>query len=218
MTPAETVDTSAETAAPAPDLSWVGEEFRGESGINLDTFRPHYEQLLADQARRTETAVTPPEKYDFAIPDGLSFDGLTLPADYKPVIATDDPDLAPMFDELGATLKEFGLPQDAAGKMMGLLAKYEAVQQSKITAAQKAEMQKLGSTQQQIDARLSTLKRAIEANLPTDQAKALIEGTRSLNAVRALEALFAPKGGPTPVPQPTPVDPLAARYPNSRKE
>lgn len=197
----------APEAAPAPDLSWLGEEYRGDTGLNFETFRPHYEELLAAEARRAEAPAAPENgEYQFAIPEDLSFEGMDLPEGYAVQIKSDDPAFQPLFGELADFLKANNMPQDAAAGMMGMLAKYEATREAQANAARKAEAAKLGSTPAAQKARLETVKRSVETRLPTEQAKALMAATQSLAGVQALEALLAPRGGQPPVPRPAASD------------
>jgi hypothetical protein len=206
-------------AASTPDFSWAGEQFVGEDGFKTDEFRAYYEELLAERARAGEKPQAP-EAYEFTVPEDIDFGDMTLPEGFKPEIDPKDPTFQPMFDEFSQLLKDNGLPQEAASGFMGLLAKYEAGQQAKIAQAHQAEMQKLGTDKAQVSARLSTAQRALQGRVGEDAAGAIMKSIQSFEAFRALEKLLAPQGGSAPIPQPktATVDPIAARYPNSRKD
>lgn len=195
---------ASSAASAAPDLSWIGEEYRGEAGLNLDAFRPHYEELLAEQARRAERDAEVPQDgtYDFALPETLDLSGLELPAGYTPEIRTDDP----LFADLGALLSKHGLPKSAAPELVGLLARYEAQQTAALYKQSKEEAAKLGATPAQAQARLSQLQRTMQARLPADQAEALMGAATTYAGVLALERLLAPRGIGATVPQPAKPD------------
>ena len=200
---------AADAPAPAPaaapvDLSFVPADFHKDGAPDIGTFKAHYESLVAEATKRAE-APKPPEdgRYQFAIPEGLDY-GVKLPDGMKIELAADDPAFAPLFEDLGKTLHELGLPQDAATKFVGLLARYKAAEVGKQFADIEASMAKLGPTPAARDARINTLERSLTNALPGQPVKALMAAARmDEQAVRALEALVSKTAGPTagtPVP------------------
>lgn len=201
--PADPVDSPA-----APDWSFLPEDVRGEEGLNADKFREHYETLAAEHAQFLEARAGVPEdgKYEFAVPDDLDFGELELPEGFTVALKADDEAYAPLFEELQGVMHKHGMPSAAAGEMMGLLAKMEATRTSAFYRQAKADFEKLGPNDSARNARMATVQRALEAKLPTEQAKALMSAAKSYDGVRALETLFRPRG-PGPVnPQKTAVD------------
>jgi hypothetical protein len=191
-------------AAPAVDLSFVPADFHKDGAPDIDAFRAHYEGLVAEQTKRAEAPKAPEDgRYQFAIPDGLDY-GVKLPEGMKIELAADDPAFAPIFEDLGKTMHELGLPQEAASRLVGLLARYKAAEVAKQYADVEANMAKLGATPAQRDARINTLERSLTNALPGQPVKSLMAAARmSEQAVRALEALVSKSAGPTagtPVP------------------
>jgi hypothetical protein len=204
------------------DFSFIPQDFHVDGKPDLGKFTAHYQELVATDAQRKQAMADVPQDgaYDFALPPDLKFDGLDLPEGFKVELATDDPAMKPLFDELGSVMKELGLPKAAAGKFTSLLAKYEATKTSQYFAAAKQqeaavkqEMSALGSEAQAI-ARLQTIERKLQTMLPADQVDALKGATTSAKAVMALEKLLSPSGLSSPVAQPpaSKVDDLVAYY------
>ncbi len=189
----------------APDFSFIPADYQKDGQPDLAAFGAHYNDLVARDAQMAERAGQIPEAYEFAPSEGLTFDGLDLPEGFSVNLAKDDPAMAPLFDELGAFLKDVGAPASAASKVSDLLARYEAVKYSQAYAANKAEMEALGTPAQQ-QARLSSIERALQTRLPADQATALKNATLSAAGVKALEVLLRPAGHTTPAAQPTKPD------------
>ncbi|WP_065321775.1 hypothetical protein [Tritonibacter mobilis] len=206
--------------APAggPDLSWLPEQFRTDGATDIDGFRAHYEEMAASQAIHQEALADVPQDatgYEFTVPDEIDYGELQLPEDFAFQLKTDDPALAPVFEELGGIMHKHNLPKGAAGELLGVLAKYQATEFSQAYAKSQQEYQALGPT---ADARISNINRTLDARLPADLATALKGATTSANGVKALEALLRPRGPvtttPTP-PEPKEHDGLASRYPTS---
>lgn len=188
-------DPAATPAAPepaaAPDLSWIGDAYKGEKGYDLDRFRADYEQMASRDAMYSERMAEVPETptgYEFAMPE-VDFGDLDLPENFAVELKADDPALAPIFEGLGGFLHKHGIPKSATQELMGLLAKYEATKYSGLYATSKAEMNSLGPSAQ---ARISNVKRSLEAKLPADLASALAAATTTAGGVKALERLLAP--------------------------
>lgn len=190
----------AAPAASSPDFSWLPTDYVKDGQPDFTAFSQHYSELAADAARRAEQP-QPPEAYDFALPEGLTFDG--LPADYKIDLATDDPDFAPIFTELGNFARDNGMPQESVSGLMGLLARYEAAKTAKALNAYTADVETLGPTPAARTARIERVKNTIQTALPEKQAAALMAAVNSAEGVRALEAILSKNLGPkSPAPQP----------------
>lgn len=209
--PADTAPvTPAADAAPVvaqgPDLSFIPSDYHVDGKPDLAKFSASYQELVARDAQRAEAdaaaaALVPEGDYTFALPADLKFDGLDLPEDFKVELLTEDESMKPLFNDLSGILKELRAPQDAAGKLLGLFAKHQAVQYSQAIAAQTADMAKLG-TPAQVDARISTVSRVLDARLPADEAAALKAMTSSAKSLQALERLMGPARSTTPTPTP----------------
>jgi hypothetical protein len=200
----EPVIDPAPAAPAAVDLSFIPADFHDNGQPDLTKFRSHYEDMVAADAQRREAEANVPAdgKYAFAIPDDLTFEGMDLPDGFKVDLATDDPVMAPLFDEMGALLKELNAPADAAGKAAGLIAKYEAAKESRDFTAWAADMKRLGPDTT-VKARVAAIQRKLETALPADQVKALFSGPRiSADGIVALEKLLAPRSMTGPGPQP----------------
>jgi hypothetical protein len=190
---------SGDPAVPAqtgPDLSFIPADYHVDGKPDVAKFAAHYQETIAEQARTAEQKAAVPEAYEFAIPADLKFEG--LPADYALDLDTSNP----LFGELGDVLKELGAPAEAAGKLTGLLAKYQAGKDAADYAAWQKDMAQLGTADQQA-ARSQDVLRKLETLLPADQAKALFSGDRiSADGIRALEKLLSGRGMSAPPASP----------------
>ena len=185
--------TVAEEAA-APDYSWMPEDYRKDGTPDFDSFKGHYQELLAEQARRAEES-TVPESYDFALPEGFDL-GVELPEGVDIALDTENP----LFGEFGTFLKERGISQEVATGLTGMLARYQAQQDAQQHAAATREYETLGATEAARSARVGSVQRALETKLPKDQAEALMGAVTSAAGVKALEAILRPRGGAAPAP------------------
>jgi len=189
-----------------PDLSFIPADYHVDGKPDVAKFAAHYQETIAEQARTAEQKAAVPEAYEFAIPADLKFEG--LPADYALDLDTSNP----LFGELGDVLKELGAPAEAAGKLTGLLAKYQAGKDAADYAAWQKDMAQLGTADQQA-ARSQDVLRKLETLLPADQAKALFSGDRiSAAGIRALEKLISGRSLTAPAPSPVGPD-LSAMTP-----
>jgi hypothetical protein len=186
--------------APAVDLSFIPTDFHKDGAPDLAAFQTHYQEVIARDAQRAERDATIPEAYEFGLPDGFTYAGIEgLPEDFSVNLTPDDPTMKPLYDEVGTLLKEIGAPGDAGKKLMGVFAKYEAVQYAQSVTEMKADLAKLG-TQAQVEARVGTLARAIETRLPADEATALKSLLRTSGAIKAVERLLTPARGTVSAP------------------
>lgn len=221
--PAEPVAPAAPAEAnPGPDLSFIPADYHTDGKPDLGKFATGYQELVARDAQRAEAeaaaaALVPEGDYTFALPEGLTFDGLDLPEGFKVDLLTEDEAMKPLFGKLSGVLKELRAPNEAAGKLMGILAEHQAAHFSQAIAAQKADLATLG-TPVQVEARVSTIGRILDSRLPAEEAKALKAMTGSAKAIQALERLLGPSRGANPQPAPpTQADDLAAYYANPTK-
>jgi hypothetical protein len=201
LSPAAAAQVAPEPAA-GPDLSFVPTDYHTDGNPDLVKFGAHYQDLVAQDAQRRESMVDVPEDgaYNFALPDDLKFDGIDVPADFK--VDLDTEGMKPLYDELGAMLKELNAPQAAAGKVAGMIATYEAMKEARAMSEWTADMKTLGS-EAQISARFGAVQRKLETMLPAADAKALLSrGMISAKGIQALEKLVGPKGMNSPVAQP----------------
>jgi hypothetical protein len=202
---AESQPSTAETA-PAPqeagtDLSWIGQDYHTDGRPDLGRFREHYENLLAEDARRRELPAAPQDgKYDLSIPAGLDLGDVKLPEGQAIELRADDPAYAPVFEELQAFMHRNGMTQETASGLIGLLAKYQATQSVQETNALAAEHEKLGPTPAAREARVNTLRRSLLNVLPEQEASELMGTVRSYSALRAIERLIARNTGPMAAP------------------
>lgn len=204
----DTAAPSAPAVQPAgADFSFIPADFHVDGKPDLGKFTAHYQELVAADAQRKQALADVPEdgQYQFGLPKDLKFEGLDLPEGFTYELATDDPSIKPLFDQLGAVMKEYGLPRAAAEKFTGLLAQYEALKFSQGYAAVKAEMAALG-TQSQAQARIQTVERKLQTMLPPDQVEALKSISTSAKAVMALEKILSPASLSAPSPQPPTAD------------
>lgn len=187
-----------------PDLSFIPADYHTDGKPDLAKFTAHYQDIVAADAQRREALADVPEdgKYDFALPEGFAFDGIEgLPEGFKVELATDDPDLQPLYAGLSEVMKEIGAPKAAAGKFAGLIAKYEAVQYARAARDAAAEMAKLGTEAQQ-NSRFAAVERGLATVMPAEEAKAVLGIVRTANALRGLERLLSPRSMTPPVTTP----------------
>lgn len=192
----------APDAAPAVDLSFIPEDFHVDGKPDTAKFAEHYQQLSA----KAKEEPTVPDTYDFALPADLKFDG--LPEGVEVEIDTKSEEFAPLFGELGETLKAMKAPADMAPKMLGLLAKYKATEIANQIKAGQRELATLGEPTV-VSARVETVTRALQSALPAEEASALMGSVKSAAGIKALEKLLSPKGMQTPITTPAPRDPDA---------
>lgn len=208
--------------ADAVDLSFIPADYLVDGKPDTAKFTAHYQELLAADAQRKEALASVPEdgKYAFALPENLTFEGLELPEGFAVNLLTDDPAMAPLYDEMGALLNELGAPKEAATKAAALIAKYEATKaavafkaENEAFAAWEAGMKTLGNDAQ-VKARVAAVERKLETLLPAEQVKALFSGERiSADGIKALEKILGTKSLGAPPPQPPSVkDDLDAYY------
>ena len=196
--------TPAPPPAAGPDLSFIPADFVKDGAPDLAAFTAHYQEVIARDAQRAEREASIPEAYEFGLPEGFDFTGIEgLPEGFQVELTPDDPLLKPLYDDVGSILKEIGAPGDAGKKLMGVLARYEAVQYAESVKAMQADLAKLGSDAQ-VQARVATLGRSIETRLPADEAEALKSLLRTSGAIKAVERLLTPARGATPTPAAAP--------------
>lgn len=200
-----------------PDLSFIPADFVKDGKPDLSAFAAHFKEVSEKAAAHVERPV--PDSYEFKIPTDLSYGDLPLPEGYAVALDTESEAFKPLFSEMSEVLKGIDAPAEAAGKMMGLLARYEAAKESREHSAWIEDVKSLGGPEK-VSQRAEAIQRQLQNLLPEDQAKALFTGTRiSAAGFKALETLLAPRGLQTPTPQPVnQIDPLAARYPTSIKK
>lgn len=200
-TPAPATDPAPAPAG--PDLSFIPTDFHKDGAPDLAAFTAHYQEVIARDAQRAERDASVPEAYEFGLPEGFSFAGIDgLPENFTVDLTPDDPSLKPLYDDLGGVLKEIGAPAEASKKLLGILAKYEAVQYAQATKEIEADLSKLGS-RPQVEARVGVLERALETRLPADEAAALKAALRNSGAIKAMERLLGPARS-NPAPPSTP--------------
>lgn len=195
---------AAEAAAPAPDFSFVPDQFKGEDGAaDLNAFRASYDDAqakLAEIAARQEGAPETPDGYSFTLPDDFKFDGIDgLPDDFSVEIDAANP----AFEPIRAALHEHRLPQSMAQTLVTSLAKHQAAEYAKASAAMAEDLKTLGANS---DTRVSEVRRKLESALPAEQAAGIMSATMSAAGVKALEALLSGRSHTAPTPQPSTPD------------
>lgn len=227
--------TTAPEVTGAVDLSFVPEQFKAQDGTPDPTaFRTAFDELATFKAQADEAAAALPqsaEDYAFAVPEGFEFpqgfnpavfqmpvmgedgkqvmeNGVAKTRDMEPgdLINPDDPDLG----DLKAIMHKHGAKPELLGELAGLLAKREL--RGMVQAHDDAQAQRtaLGANAQ---SRIDTVKRAISARLPADQATALMNDLTSADGVRAMEAILKTSTAPvSPAPGTKPdLDNMSAR-------
>jgi hypothetical protein len=181
------------------------EQFRSGDAPDFDGFKAHLDSLDATKAQWDERMAAVPEDasgYEFAIPD-IDYTAMGLPEGFKLDLNAEDEDMAPLLSEMGGVLHQYGMPKEAAGALMGVLAKYEATAHLRGEKAAKEAMTEqaklLGS---KAEARISTVQRTLEQRLPKDQAAGLMSALTTAEGVKALENLLSTRalgnGGEAP--------------------
>ena len=203
--PAPGAPEPAATPEPAPaDYSFIPGDYLKDGKPDIEGFTAHYQDIVARDAQSAERLAQVPEAYDFKTTEDLKFDGLDLPEGFS-VSLSDDPAFQPLFEEMGALLKELGAPAETSGKAANLIAKYEATKYSQIHAAQKAELSSLGTPAQQ-QARFAAIERSLQSKLTATQVDAIKASITTAEGVKGLEALLRPTGHQSPAPQPNTPD------------
>lgn len=214
-TPPETPPaTPPETPPTSVDLSaFVPEDFKGEDGnFNTTAFREEFDglrafkgQFEAAQAELPKTA----DEYEFGLPEGFAlpegFDpkslghvdenGNEVAFDAASMINGDDPDLPGLKDLMHRIAQGETKTTDALKEIAGIVVNRELRQvmdAQKTAAEQKAALGPQGQT------RIDTMTRTLNARLPEAQAKALLDGITSADALRGFEALVSAAKVPVP--------------------
>lgn len=202
----------------SPDYSWAPEGYQTDEGFDGKKLREDFDALTEFKKAQDERLAEVPEDatgYEFAIPEDLDLSDIKdLPEGFKLEPLIQDEAFKPLFEQLGATLHEMGAPKGAAGKLMGLIGRYEATKTARLVGEGHAELAKLENSQ----ARIEKVHRALETKLPEAEAKALSDANISADTQRALEKIlslgtFGASQSEPPAAQE--YDPAKARYPNS---
>jgi hypothetical protein len=188
--PAAPAATPAADPAPAqgPDLSWMPEQYRGESGPDFDGFRTHYEDMAASLTALTENQPEIPETpdaYDLAAPEDIDYGEIQVPDWFEFEVDAENP----LWGEVRGWMHEMKMPAAASQGLVSMLAKYEAMKASEADAAVRSEMESLGAAG---PARIDKVKRAVETRVRGEkQRNALLQSLTSADAVRALEEFIS---------------------------
>ena len=192
-------DAGAE--ATGPDLSWVPQSYHSEDGSpDLARVGEDFTNLLSEAAQREEAKALLPEngEYAFAVPEDIDFGDLELPEGFKFEVDVESEAMQPIFGEFGELLQSLNAPADVSGKLMGLLAKYEAQQYADRLKEIRADHEKLGGNEAMREARINKVVRTLESKLSKEQVEALQPALLSYEGVRAIESLARATGpGPT---------------------
>lgn len=154
-----------------PDQFWDAEKGL-KVGDLAAAIREHTERLADVPAK--------PEDYDLALSDAVK-----VPEGFDVQIDKADP----FFAEVTAAAHEAGVPKAAFQKFVDAYAKAQIANQNKFVEDFKAERAKLGEPDK-VKARLDAISNFAATNLPTEQAKALLELTDTAEGVKAVEALI----------------------------
>lgn len=198
---ADDVEIEETTEAAPLDLgSFVPETFKTEDGgYDTAAFRTRFDELAAEKAAADERAAAlpqKPEEYAFALAEDHQFpegfdakalgyvneNGEQVEFDPASLLSSDDPDVK----MAQAILHEIKAPSDVAAKLAGLMVNRElrsVMEASKVAAAEKAKLGPDAKT------RIDVMTRTLQASLPKEQAKALLDGVTSADALRGLEAI-----------------------------
>lgn len=199
------VEPAPAPVAPAADLSFIPTDFHKDGAPDLGAFTSHYQELVARDAQRAQAQAAIPEEFAFALPADFAINDIPGAEGFTLALEPDDPAFKPLYGDLGQTLKKWatdGIPATAGADLMATLTRYEAVQYATAVEALKKDMGALGSPSQ-VEARVSTIARALETRLPADEAAALKSMAQNSKAILALERLLSPARSmtaPTPAP------------------
>lgn len=191
------------------DLStFVPEGYKGEDGT-FDTakFRADFDDLSAFKGQEDDRLAQLPTEAagyafsiaeDHALPEGFDpktlatkdADGNDVEFDVASMIDADDPDI-PLIQE---ALLEAKAPAGLMEKIAGIFVNREIRQTMNAATTRDDEKKALGPS---ADARIATVTRALEARMPKEQVKAVLDGVTSADSLRGLEQLL--KGASKPV-------------------
>lgn len=191
------------------DFSFVPDTFKSEDGtFDTAAFRASYDEMAAARAQDAERIAGLPKTADelpwvlsetHAWPEG--FDPATMKSkdeagnevafDPQSLLDANDPDLP----ALRSLIFEGGDPREMMGKVASLLVNRELRSTAQLEANAAAEMKALGPDAK---ARIDTMSRTLTTRLPEKQAKAMLDGITSADALRGLEALLAKSTSQTP--------------------
>lgn len=221
---ADDVETEETTEAASLDLgSFVPETFKTEDGgFDTAAFRARFDEMAAEKAAADERAAAlpqKPEEYAFALaedhqfPEGFDAKALgyvnekgeRVEFDPASLLSSDDPDVK----LAQALLHEIKAPADVAKKLAAIMVNRELRQVMEAAKTAGAEKAKLGPDAQ---TRIDVMTRTLQAALPKEQAKALLDGVTSADALRGLEAILHKAKTPVPAqataPNPNDLPPM----------
>jgi hypothetical protein len=219
-------ETDAGTGGEGPDLSFIPETFKGEDGAyKLDDFKAHFDELASFKAQSDEASALLPEAPDgyvwgvgeeYAFPEGfdptqhkvpvlgedgqpkLGEGGLPETRDIQAsdLLSKDDPDIG----LLQSTLHKHGAKPELMSDLAEIMLGRELRDLSAAGETAAAEKKALGPDAQ---SRIDQVTRSLSARMPEIQAKAVLDGITSADALRGIEAMLkgtttqpsaAPKG------------------------
>lgn len=193
--------------------AFVPESFKGEDGQwDTEGFRASYDELLAEKTQRDERIADLPEKpedYAFALPEDFQLpegfdaeafktkdaDGNDVEFDPASMIDSEDPDI-PLAQALFHKIDRGEITGSEAMSQLASIMFGREIRGMQALQAQAAEQRKaLGPN---ADARISTVERALKANLKPELAKAVLDGVTSADALRGLESIIHKSATSTP--------------------
>lgn len=192
---------SAADGADDFDTSFIPESFKQEDGtFDTASFRTSYDEAVTFKTQADEaTALLPKDAdgyvfalgEDFKLPEGFTLpqvpnpdvDGEMMDFDIKTLLDADDPDIK----AAQSLLHEFGAKGELSGKLAELMVGRDLRQMQEANTTAAAERAALGPTHQ---ARIDTLKNAVEAVATKEEATAIMDSLTSADAVRAMEKII----------------------------
>lgn len=203
---------------PAPDLSFLPDQFKAEDGTyKTDEVKTRFDELVSFKSQTEEAlAALPKEPSEYAMkaPEGHTFpEGFdpskfaqpvlddkgepviengqpkTRPFDLNDMIDASDPDL-PL---LQAAMHKHGAKPELMSELASILGNREIRGLMQADQTARAELKALGPDGQ---SRIDTVNRTLSAKLPEAQAKAVADTITSADALRGIEALIKSSTAP----------------------
>ncbi len=190
-----------------PNYDFVPESFKGEDGTyDFEKFRASYDEAVSFKAQAEEAQAALPKDadgYAFAIseehvlPEGfdpellkqVDEEGNEVEFDINKMIDPDDPDLPLLKSALHSRKADPALMSDLAS----ILANRELRNVMKMTEKHGEEMKALGPEGK---SRIDTVGRALVSMLPEDQAKSILDGITTADALRGIESILKKSKAP----------------------
>lgn len=195
--PAPSPGTAEPAAAPSPTGGDGGlvrpegmpdEFWDDQTGVKSADLLVAYQELKAQTEAAKADLPAEPTGYELKLSDAVK-----VPEGFKVEIDAQDP----FFADVTKELHGLGVGQAGVQKLVDAYAKAQIAEQEQAVAAYSAEKGKLG---ERADARIQAIQQWVTANLPKEQAAAVIGSIYNAAQVQAFERIIKLRSDASPAP------------------